>query len=74
MRQNKKLVITSRKQVSPFSNFTLALVFINYICKISISNSCVIEDVRPLGCCVLSTDKERDTAVSDELNSFIFGV
>jgi len=51
-------MITSRKQISLFSNFTLALVFITYICKISVSNSYVIEDVGPLGGCVLSTDKE----------------
>jgi hypothetical protein len=51
-------MITSRKQISPFSKFTLALVFITYICKISVSNSCVIKDVSPVGCCGLSTDKK----------------
>jgi len=51
-------MITSRKLIFSFSKFTLALAFIIYICKISVSNSCIIEDVRPLGCCGLSTDKE----------------
>jgi len=54
----KKLTITSWKQISPFSNFTLALVFITYIWKISVSNTCLCKDACPLGCCVLSTDKE----------------
>jgi len=50
IRLSKTLMITSRKQISPFSKFTLALIFITYMCKISVSNTCVIEDVL----CVLS--------------------
>lgn len=71
LRQSKNLMITSRKQTTACSNFTLVLILITtYNFKVSVSNSCVVEDILPLGCCVLSPEKETPTFQTILIPSF----